>query len=368
MPIDLRTRILRAAKNPDPVAALQRMATTANPHQCLRVLASLQGGQFATAQARALGLTPAAIKWLAASGETCSVRRSVWRFVSAEEPDVAVSAWLACWPGGWISHASAARHHGLQPPRLADPAPHITVDRSRSVQIDGINIHRSRSMEPVDRIWIDAVAYTTIARTVCDLADPTQLWPSLARLDDAVARGAAPGWIHARAAALLLGRPQCRVICAATAPGAAAVFRPLLERTASHVYRAGKLPDPEWNVPVRDTGGLIGIVDALWRPWNVISEKEGLRFHTTPEQRRQDAERFNRLLDSTYDPRRFTWHDVVDRPLYVVTTLARPLIAAGAPVDLARIPQHIEIPDWSEFGRSWQPQPNPTGCKITAGA
>jgi hypothetical protein len=355
MPTDLRTRVLRAAKNPAPIAALQRLAAKTNGHEALRILASLQGGQFATAQAHALGLTPAAIKWLAASGETHGVRRGVWRFVSADAPDAAVSAWLACWPGAWISHVSAAKRHGLKIAGPADPTTHLTVERARSLRIDGIAIHRSRSMDSTDRVWIDGVAYTTVARTVCDLADSDAPWPTLSRLDDAVAAGAAPGWIHARATALLPGRPECRLICAATAPGAAAVFRSLLERIASHVYRAGHLPDPEWNVRVHDDDGLIGIVDALWRPWSVISEKEGLRFHTTPRQRRKDAERFNRLLDSTYDPRRFTWHDVVERPLYVVATLARPLIAAGAPVDLARIPQHIEIPDWSEFGRPWRP-------------
>jgi hypothetical protein len=111
------------------------------------------------------------------------------------------------------------------------------------------------------------------------------------------------------------------------------------------VYVVSHLPPPEWNVEVRDGAGRIGIVDALWRPWHVIGETEGLRFHTTPAQRRKDAERFNRLLDAEYAARRFTWLDVVERPTYVAATLAKPLIAAGAPVDLARIPRHIELPD-----------------------
>jgi hypothetical protein len=90
--------------------------------------------------------------------------------------------------------------------------------------------------------------------------------------------------------------------------------------------------------------GRIGIVDALWRLWRVVSEKEGLRFRTTPAQRHRDAERFNRLLDAEYAARRFTWLDVVERPTYVAATLARTLRAAGADVDLARIPREIIVP------------------------
>lgn len=86
-------------------------------------------------------------------------------------------------------------------------------------------------------------------------------------------------------------------------------------------------------------------MEALWRPERVTSEKEGLRFHTTPAQRSSDAERFNRLLDAHYAARRFTWLDVVERPVHVVTTVARALQAADADVDLAAIPREIALPD-----------------------
>ena len=336
--------VLAAAKHIDPVAALGRAGRRLGSHTALRILAGLQRGQFSTGQARAVGLTPAAVRWLRTSGETKALRKSVWQFISAGgTADHPVTAWLRCWPHGVISHEDAAAFHGLNT-ALGDEH-HVTVAHGRCIAPAGVIVHVSRSLEPCDRIWDGAVAYTTLARTVCDLADPCEPWQTLTRVDDAVALGAAPAWLNARATALAHGRPGCMLVRHATAKGAAAVFRSWLERTAAHVYRAGRLPEPEWNVPVSDDQGVIGIADALWRPWQVISEKEGLRFHTAPAKRRQDAERFNRFLDAGCAARRFTWLDVVQRPLYVVETLARPLAAAGAPVDLARIPRQIDLPD-----------------------
>ena len=75
-----------------------------------------------------------------------------------------------------------------------------------------------------------------------------------------------------------------------------------------------------------------------------MTEKEGLRFHPTPRRRREDARRFNRLREAGYDPRRFSWDDVVQRPVEVAATVLRALQAAGADVDPARLPNRIDLP------------------------
>lgn len=205
-------------------------------------------------------------------------------------------------------------------------------------------MHRTRNLPGSDITRVGGVRYTSLARTVCDLADPDDVWETLALVDDAVARGARQGWLHRTASRLTNGKPGVTVVRDATAPGAADAFRSWLERAAGTVYRAAGIPQPEWNVRVYDGAGLIGIVDALWRPWRVVAEKEGLRFHTTPRQRRDDAKRFNRLVEARYDPRRFTWEDVVHQPAEVAATVMRALRAAGADLDPNRIPSRIEIP------------------------
>lgn len=350
MTTDLITAVENAVRRrPDPAPALRRLAGDHSAIAVLRLLAGLQDGQFAVAQAMALGLGREAIRWLRTSGETELVRPGIARFGSAVgEPNAAVTAYLLCWPSAVVSHRDAARFHRLSSPQLlpdTDRTSHVTIEHGSWRSPTGVTVHVTRRPLSKDIIWDGAVAYTTTARTVCDIADVAKPWATLTLVDDAIAGGASRAWLHSRATALACGRGGVCLVRDVTAKGSVEIFRSWLERTAASVYRQAHLPDPEWNVKVHDEQGCIGIVDALWPQWRVISEKEGLRFHTTPRQRKRDAERFNRLLDAGYAARRFTWFDVVERPIYVATTLARPLIAAGAPVDLTRIPRAIVLPD-----------------------
>jgi hypothetical protein len=312
--------------------------------KALRETAAGQDAQFATAQAREGGVTRHQIATMHARGEIENRRSGVWRFTAAAgDADPAVTAMLACWPNGVISHQSAAVFHGLVRVKLP-VEPSITVPHREVHELPGITLHRSRWIQDCDVLQVGNVRYTGLPRTLCDLADPKELWETLSLLDDAVAGGAKRTWINHRAADLANGRAGARIIRDATSEEARALFNSWLERASAHVFRAGGLPDPQWNVDVRDARGRIGIVDALWLPWRVVAEMEGLRFHTTPQQRRRDATRFNRMLDARYQPRRFTWEDIVHRPLEVVTTLYGALNAAGADLDPARIPNKIVLP------------------------
>lgn len=315
-----------------------------SPTVKLRRTSAGQDSQFATAQALALGVTRHELTAMRARGEIERARLGVWRFTSAANTaDPAITAALACWPSAVVSHRSAALRHGID--RVSPPSePEVTVPHGEVRKRPGIKIHWSRDLTAEDILKVGSVSYTTIARTVCDLADADDPWETLALVDDVIAAGTNRRWIHRRAKALTNGRAGTSLIRDATAPEARAVFRSWLERASAHVYRAGALPDPEWNVRVRDDEGLIGIVDALWPQWGVISEKEGLRFHTSPAQRRRDAERFNRLQDAHYRPRRFSWEDVVHRPVWVVESLYRALNGAGADLDSSRIPRRIVGP------------------------
>jgi hypothetical protein len=310
----------------------------------LRETSAGQDAQFATAQARGLGVTPDDITTMRRRGEIENQRSGVWRFTSAPNPpDPAVTAMLACWPYGVISHRSAAVYHGLTRVKRP-PEPEVIIPHREVRELPGIKLHWSRRLDDCDILRVGSARYTSCARTVIDLADPKDVWETLAILDDAVAGGATRTWINNRATELANGRKGPRIIRDATSKESEAVFNSWLERAAGHVIRAGGLPDPVWNVSVRDARGRIGIVDALWLPWRVVAELEGLRFHTTPRQRRRDAARFNRLLDARYQPRRFTWEDIVHRPLEVVATLYGALNAAGANLDPARIPRAIVLP------------------------
>lgn len=161
--------------------------------EALRALAAGQDGQFASAQAWALGLGSGAVRWLHECGETVPVGRAISRFAAASgAPDPAVTALLACGPHAVISHASAARHHRLT--RVPAPdVPEVPVPHHVTRRPAGVVVHRSRSLPGTDIVTVGGVRYTSLARTVCDLADPDDPWETLGRLDDAVAIGALDG-------------------------------------------------------------------------------------------------------------------------------------------------------------------------------
>jgi very-short-patch-repair endonuclease len=76
---------------------------------------------------------------------------------------------------------------------------------------------------------------------------------------------------------------------------------------------------------VHDERGLIGVVDAVFTAERLVVELEGLRFHTTPEQRGNDAARFNRLGMAGWLPLRYIWLDVVRQPGAVAGELRQAL-------------------------------------------
>ena len=315
-----------------------------SPMPLLRMLAAAQNSQFATGQARLLGFKPSQVHALRKRGEIEWVRQRVWRFVCSPEPrDDAVTAFLACWPHAVISHASAAIYHGLT--RVDAPEqPEVTVRKGTRCRVADVVVHTTASLEATDILSVGPLRYTSLARTVCDLAKPADPWETLSILDDAVAAGASRKWIHNRAIALRHGRDGVALIERATRAGASNEFRSWLERAGAHVITMAGLPPPVWNVEVRDDRGRIGIVDALWVPQRVICELKGLRFHAPPTQVRRDDQRLNRLFDAGYGVRVIGWRDLVDDAPGAVATIGRALQAAGATVDLSSIPADLTVP------------------------
>ena len=296
----------------------------------LRKTAAAQDGQFATAQARELGVSRSTLRTLRERGEVVAQRRGVWRFrAAAGTADETMTGYLACWPEGVLSHESAACWHGLE---LDEPptAVHITLAHGHRRKPTGLVVHVTRDLPSGDVLTSGGLAVTSLARTLCDLAAGGGPGRTLQLLDQAVALGARPRWIHQRAEDLAPGRGGLDALRAATAPGAAPVFRSWLERTLDGLLAEAGLPAPTWNVAVGDAEGQIGIVDALWASEGVVVEAEGLRFHTSGEARRRDAERFNRLVAAGYTVRRFTWHDIVEEPGRVTASIGEALRTRAA--------------------------------------
>lgn len=164
------------------------------------------------------------------------------------------------------------------------------------------------------------------------IATPSPLRPVasltelVAAIDDAIcARLVGRAWLYRRARALCAGRRGVGHLVRWTAPGSEGEFRSWLGRRAAAVFRAHEVPPPTWNSAVHDERGLIGVVDAVFTAERLVVELEGLRFHTTPEQRRNDAASFNRLGVAGWLPLGYTWLDVVRQPGAVAGELRQAL-------------------------------------------
>lgn len=286
-------------------------------------------------QAQATGLTRREIDALLATGEWTLLHRGIY-LVGITPPDwetrvlAAVRAAQRRPISGEervvaVSHLAAAVVHGIRATNTA--LPEITVMGKAVPVVHGVTVHRTSLLEPRDVQIVHGTPVTTGARMLCDLTGVLPDAKFVTLLDDTIcARVASRKRACERAQQLRPGRPRLARLIELTEPGAEGTFRSYLERTFSETVTAAGLPQPRWNEAVHDRHGQIGIVDALWDWIPLITEVEGLRFHTKPAARQRDAERFNRLTDVAR-VRRFTYRDVMERPEYVIASLREALDA-----------------------------------------
>lgn len=286
-----------------------------------------QHGLITTAQALRAGLSHAGVSRRLRAGVWLPVHQGVHRLAGVRPSWRArlLAAVLACGPPATASHASAARLLGLS--RVAAPEPlEICAVGSSLPLLRGVCVHRTRRLDPCDVTVADGVPATSAARLLVDLAGRLNRSALVAAMDDAIcARLVGGAWLHRRARALRAGRRGVGHLVRWTAPGSEGEFRSWLERRAAAVFRAHRVRPPAWNSALHDERGLIGVVDALFAEERLVVELEGLRFHTTPEQRGNDAARFNRLGIAGWLSLRYTWLDVVERPAAVAEEVRRAL-------------------------------------------
>lgn len=309
-----------------------------SPRARASAVAAANLGIITREQALAASLTERRIEGLLACGEWVAMHPGTYRVAAVPvtwemRVMAAVRAAERCPVSGQqrvavASHAAAAALHGIRP---ADKArPEITVVGTAKPLLQGVSVHRTTTLDPGDIRCVHGIPVTTGARMLVDQSSMLADVDYLPLVDDTICgRASSRKATYERAQELRPGRPHIARLIALTGPQAKAMFRSFLERTGSAMVEAAGLPQPQWNVPVSDHRGRIGVVDALWETVPLIVELEGMRFHTTPSQRQRDAERFNRLTDIAR-VRRFTYRDVMERPEYVLATLREALSVPAA--------------------------------------
>jgi hypothetical protein len=296
----------------------------------LRALALPNGGLFSPAQARDTGVSQHALTRMLRSGEIERLYRSVYRYAVTPMDEWArgMAGLMSLGDRAALSHGWAGAVHGIRGFPYPDLPVLSTTTRARPRA--GLVIHIVDRLDRCDLTVVDGLRVTSGARTVIDTAH-RPLAAVTQTVDEVIcARLASRRSLHRRAEALDDGSAGLRRIIDITKPGAEGEFHSWLERTAGEEMARRQLPLPRWQVPVYDEDGYVGCVDGLYEDTPVIIEWEGLRFHTTPSQRRKDAARFTRLVTARYMPLRFGWLDVtenfdeVERQIRKALRLPRP--------------------------------------------
>ena len=277
---------------------------------------------IAHAQLIELGVARRSVSEAVALGRLHRVHLAVYSIAPAgARPRLAPehAALLACGPGAALSHWSAAWLHGLSERQPLPVDVTVPVDRGR--RRDGLAVHRTRSLERVDRAWVGRLPCTSVARTAIDLSprlDDPQLEPLLDRALRVAGRAAmlsALSRLEGRA-----GTGRVRTLLDPERPSAdtwSAAERRLLDQ-----FRSSGLPAPECNVPLGDRGR---VPDLLWRSQRVIVDYDSWEFHSGPASFHDDRERHNELTAQGYQVLHVTWRMLRDHPEQILVWVARAL-------------------------------------------
>jgi hypothetical protein len=240
------------------------------------------------------------------------------------------AAVLACGPDAALSHRAAANLWGLR--SNAAGRIEVTAPRGRT-QLPGIQMHRTRMLDPRDFTVVEGIRVTTVARTLLDLA--AVLRPS--DLVVAIDRAERLGIFDLTAVVEVLkrarGRKGAKALRRAIAAYVPSTQKSKLERRFRRLLenRPG-IPGPAFNALVDGETGTHE-VDAFWPHERLAVQVDGFEFHRTRRDRERDAASDADLELAGFRVMRFTWDDVNE---HGNRTLRRLMLAGGWPT--ARTP------------------------------
>ena len=244
-------------------------------------------------------------------------------------PDPLRSMLAACFDtGGVVSHRSATGLLGLTPlpsPRLPDV---LVVRALRGGRSALATVHSTTNLPSDDVTSVDGIPCTSVARTILLLAGlaPREVSVDQVRnlVDDAIRRGSAKdAWLWWRLEKLRCrGRSGISVleeILQARAGGE--ITESWLEREFLELVRAAGIPVPRCQARLARNGAFVARVDFIYEHLDLVVEVTGAVGHSTPQQRRADARRRNRLATAGMLVIEFTYEQIVWERAEVIVAL-----------------------------------------------
>lgn len=259
-----------------------------------------------------------------------------------------LAATLACGPGAFVSHRSAAALLGLleHAPVVVD----VISPGGTGRGIDGICRHHVPHPRSLEAGTCNGVPCTSPSRTIVDLAGIL----GEQSMRHVVERAAVLRVLDVRMIEGLLsarrrrGAPTLRAVLQpwhaidsgkSTTDRTSATrrttitphLRSQLEARFLVLIRASDLPAPACNQRIRcGDGDAVIEVDFLWPQQRVVAETDGQQFHDDPVAFERDRKRDRELQSNGYRVVRFTHRQIEKEPDAVVSAIRRLLAATSA--------------------------------------
>ena len=280
---------------------------------------------FSRADALATGWSDSALRRATAAGRIVRLRDGTYApaHLAADPRSAIVGAAMRC-DRAVVSHASAARLHGLPLIEARDGAPHLTVPPGTSTNIARAQVHRA-PLPSEHVVVLGTTRVTSPARTLVDLARTTSLDEAVAAIDFALHRHLVD------AAALQHVIAACR-----RWPGMAGARRALREsdrRSESPLESISRLALVRLGIPAADLqrtlldrrGRFLGRADFYWDDEGVVGEADGRSKYTDRGVLFDEKLRQERMEEAGLVVVRWTWHDVRRRPDALAARIRRAL-------------------------------------------
>ena len=291
----------------------------------IRAHALAQFGLITNEQARAAGMSQAAIGRRLGSGRWERVLAGVYRdaLVQSTPQQAALGALLWAGPESFVCFQAAGWFWSLD----GIVTRRVQLWVPRNVRSPKVTVHRGE-VEPADRRMLGPIRLTSPARTLIDLAGVLDDEDLNAVVEDAIHRGLTTAPAIARRLDAVGGKGR---------PGSGRL-REILDDRGNQRAAASRLEVKIWRVlrakgltPVRQhpvrCGDTTYWIDCAFPQWRVSVEGFGDKFHRGARQRKRELRRLADLATVQWRVLPVTWDDITDAPDDVVARVVGSLAA-----------------------------------------
>jgi very-short-patch-repair endonuclease len=259
-------------------------------------IAAAQAGTIARPQLIEAGLDDAAIRRRVANGRLRVALPGVY-VVAGTPSSTRQRRWvghLAVGPASVLSFETAARFHRLAGVPRQGPTV-LTVPHSGWQRLPGIVVHQISDLARRDILIRDGLPYTSVPRTIVDLAAVWRPGRLATALDDADTAGLTT-LAHVGACLRSVarrGKPGVRLLTTLLDERGPGEVPPAseLERAFFRLIEQSDIEPPRRQHPLPRDDGVLGLADAAWPAIKLIVEVDGRRWHQRIADMKKDRDR-----------------------------------------------------------------------------